>query len=51
MKILQHDVGVYEAQLFRVLHLKVEVFDLKARKSGLVEWMSTVLHIPSTSCK
>jgi len=42
MKILQCDnVGVYEAWLFRVLHLKVEVFGFKARKYGLVKWMST----------
>jgi hypothetical protein len=46
MKILQHDVGVYEAWLFRVLHLKVEVFDFKARKSGLVKWISTVFPDP-----
>jgi len=47
MKILQcDDMGVYEAWLFRVLHLKVEVFGFKARKYGSVKWLSTVFPLP-----
>lgn len=45
MKVLQYDdVGVYEAWLFRILHLKV--FGFQARKSGLFKWMSAAFPHP-----